>query len=102
MSLTALFMSQQSHLNFFFKHIYHSKTLALTCTLLNAAGTVFFTGVGKPDFAAHKISQTLMAITLMEVRNLTKEEYAANNPVDKIEKRLIFKGRSDAQERKKK
>ena len=61
-TLSALFKSQQSHLNFFFDHIDHSQTLAFTCALLNAAGTVFFTGVGKSGFVAHKISQTLVSL----------------------------------------
>ncbi|XP_027907582.1 probable arabinose 5-phosphate isomerase [Vigna unguiculata] len=192
-ALTTLFKSQQSHLNFFFEHIDHSQTLAFTRALLNATGTVFFIGVGKSGFVAHKISQTLVslgmrsaflspvdvlhgdigilterdvlvllsksgateellhlvpcarakgallialtsvegnalaaacdmavhlplqrelcpfnlvpvtstaiqmvfgdtvAITLMEARNLTKEEYAANHPAGKIGKSLIFK-----------
>jgi len=57
-----LFKSQQSHLNFFFEHIDHSQTLAFTRTLLNATGTVFFIGVGKSGFVAHKISQMLVSL----------------------------------------
>lgn len=61
-SLEALFKSQQSHLNYFFHHIDHSQTLAFTRALLETAGTVFFTGVGKSGFVAHKISQTLVSL----------------------------------------
>ncbi|KAK7378474.1 hypothetical protein VNO80_03916 [Phaseolus coccineus] len=61
-ALTKLFKSQQSHLNFFFDHIDYSQTLAFTRALLNASGTVFFTGVGKSGFVAHKISQTLVSL----------------------------------------
>lgn len=61
-TLSALFKSQQSHLNFFFDHIDHSQTLAFTCALLNAAGIVFFTDVEKSGFVAHKISQTLVSL----------------------------------------
>lgn len=61
-TLVNLFKSQQNHLNFFFDHIDHSQTLAFTRTLLSAAGTIFFTGVGKSGFVAHKISQTLVSL----------------------------------------
>ncbi|KAK7355847.1 hypothetical protein VNO80_15109 [Phaseolus coccineus] len=37
------------------------------------------------------VSGDTVAITLMEARNLTKEEYVANHPVSKIGKSLIFK-----------
>ena len=61
-TLLNLFKSQQNHLNFFFNHIDHSQTLAFTRTLLNSAGTIFFSGVGKSGFVAHKISQTLVSL----------------------------------------
>ncbi|CAK8543606.1 unnamed protein product [Lathyrus sativus] len=61
-TLADLFKSQQNHLNFFFDRIDHSQTLAFTRTLLDASGTVFFTGVGKSGFVAHKISQTLVSL----------------------------------------
>ncbi|XP_027349832.1 probable arabinose 5-phosphate isomerase [Abrus precatorius] len=61
-TLSGLFKSQQSHLNFFFEHIDHSQTLAFTRALLHTAGTVFFTGVGKSGFVANKISQTLVSL----------------------------------------
>lgn len=64
-SLLDLFKSQQSHLNYFFKHLDLSQTLSFTQTLLNSAaggGTIFFTGVGKSGFVANKISQTLVSL----------------------------------------
>ncbi|XP_061343473.1 probable arabinose 5-phosphate isomerase [Gastrolobium bilobum] len=61
-TLADLFKSQQSHLNFFFDNVDHSQTLAFTRALLDAAGTVFFTGVGKSGFVANKISQTLVSL----------------------------------------
>jgi len=61
-TLTDLFKSQQNHLNFFFDRIDHSQTLSFTRALLNTTGTVFFTGVGKSGFVAHKISQTLVSL----------------------------------------
>lgn len=61
-ALLSLFKSQQNHINFFFNNIDHSQTLAFTRTLLNSAGTIFFTGVGKSGFVAHKISQTLVSL----------------------------------------
>ncbi|KAF7804629.1 putative arabinose 5-phosphate isomerase [Senna tora] len=61
-TLLNLFKSQQNLLNFFFNHIDHSQTLAFTRTLLHSAGTIFFSGVGKSGFVAHKISQTLVSL----------------------------------------
>ncbi|XP_054792754.1 probable arabinose 5-phosphate isomerase [Prosopis cineraria] len=61
-ALLSLFKSQQNHINFFFNNIDHSQTLAFTRTLLNSSGTIFFTGVGKSGFVAHKISQTLVSL----------------------------------------
>ncbi|KAJ1416603.1 Sugar isomerase [Sesbania bispinosa] len=61
-TLADLFKAQQNHLNFFFDHIDHSQTLAFTNALLDTAGTVFFTGVGKSGFVANKISQTLVSL----------------------------------------
>ncbi|WJX79014.1 putative arabinose 5-phosphate isomerase [Trifolium repens] len=61
-TLVDLFKSQQNHLNFFFDRIDHSQTLSFTRALLNSTGTVFFTGVGKSGFVAHKISQTLVSL----------------------------------------
>ncbi|XP_057964046.1 probable arabinose 5-phosphate isomerase [Malania oleifera] len=60
--LLNLFKSQQKYLNFFFQNLNHSQTLAFTQTLLNARGTIFFTGVGKSGFVAQKISQTLVSL----------------------------------------
>ncbi|KAK2998393.1 hypothetical protein RJ639_022954 [Escallonia herrerae] len=60
--LLALFKSQQKYLNHFFHHLDLAKNLAFTHTLLNAAGTIFFTGVGKSGFVANKISQTLVSL----------------------------------------
>ncbi|KAK7245359.1 hypothetical protein RIF29_40199 [Crotalaria pallida] len=61
-TLISLFKSQQNHLNFFFNNIDHSQTLSFTRLLLATSGTVFFTGVGKSGFVAHKISQTLVSL----------------------------------------
>lgn len=61
-TLSDLFKSQQNHLNYFFTHIDHSQTLSFTRALLDSPGTVFFTGVGKSGFVAHKISQTLISL----------------------------------------
>ena len=61
-TLADLFRTQQRHLNFFFDRMDHSQTLAFTRALLHAAGTIFFTGVGKSGFVANKISQTLVSL----------------------------------------
>ncbi|KAI3412832.1 uncharacterized protein J3R85_016841 [Psidium guajava] len=67
-TLLNLFKSQQSHLNFFFQHLDLPQTLRFTQTLLlkssssGGGGTIFFTGVGKSGFVAHKISQTLVSL----------------------------------------
>ncbi|XP_010262341.1 PREDICTED: probable arabinose 5-phosphate isomerase [Nelumbo nucifera] len=60
--LLNLFKSQQKYLNFFFQNLDLSQTLTFTQTLLNAKGTIFFTGVGKSGFVAQKISQTLVSL----------------------------------------
>ncbi|CAL5404071.1 unnamed protein product [Camellia sinensis] len=60
--LLSLFKSQQKYLNFFFQNLDLSQTLAFTQTLLNAKGTIFFSGVGKSGFVARKISQTLVSL----------------------------------------
>ncbi|PON81748.1 Phosphosugar isomerase [Trema orientale] len=61
-TLLSLFRTQQDHLNFFFQNLDISQTLAFTKTLLDSAGTVFFSGVGKSGFVARKISQTLVSL----------------------------------------
>ncbi|XAR53583.1 Arabinose-5-phosphate isomerase [Bertholletia excelsa] len=61
-NLLDLFKSQQKYLDFFFQNLDLSQTLAFTQTLLNAKGTIFFSGVGKSGFVAHKISQTLVSL----------------------------------------
>ncbi|XP_057470787.1 probable arabinose 5-phosphate isomerase [Actinidia eriantha] len=61
-SLLSLFKSQQKYLNFFFHNLDLSQTLAFTQTLLNAKGTIYFSGVGKSGFVARKISQTLVSL----------------------------------------
>lgn len=70
-TLLNLFKSQQSHLNFFFQNLDLHQTLSFTQTLLKSScgdggggggGTIFFTGVGKSGFVAHKISQTLVSL----------------------------------------
>ncbi|KAK4744093.1 hypothetical protein SAY87_010405 [Trapa incisa] len=64
-TLLNLFKAQQGHLNYFFQHLDLSQTLAFTKALLrfsSLGGTVFFTGVGKSGFVAHKISQTLVSL----------------------------------------
>ncbi|XP_043719027.1 probable arabinose 5-phosphate isomerase [Telopea speciosissima] len=60
--LLNLFKCQQKYLNFFFQNLDLSQTLSFTQTLLNAKGTIFFTGVGKSGFVAQKISQTLISL----------------------------------------
>ncbi|XP_059628551.1 probable arabinose 5-phosphate isomerase [Cornus florida] len=61
-NLLKLFKSQQNYLNYFFQNLDLSQTLTFTQTLLNAKGTIFFTGVGKSGFVAQKISQTLVSL----------------------------------------
>ncbi|GFZ05959.1 sugar isomerase (SIS) family protein [Actinidia rufa] len=61
-SILSLFKSQQKYLNFFFQNLDLSQTLAFTQTLLNAKGTIYFSGVGKSGFVARKISQTLVSL----------------------------------------
>ncbi|XP_051136443.1 probable arabinose 5-phosphate isomerase [Andrographis paniculata] len=60
--LLDLFKCQQNYLNHFFQNLDLSQTLAFTQALLNADGTIFFTGVGKSGFVAQKISQTLVSL----------------------------------------
>ncbi|KAF8388239.1 hypothetical protein HHK36_026905 [Tetracentron sinense] len=60
--LLSLFKSQQKYLNFFFQNLDQTQTLTFTQTLLNAKGTIFFTGIGKSGFVAQKISQTLVSL----------------------------------------
>ncbi|KAL6583695.1 putative arabinose 5-phosphate isomerase [Orobanche minor] len=60
--LLNLFKCQQKYLNHFFQNLDLSQTLTFTQTLLNAKGTIFFTGVGKSGFVAQKISQTLVSL----------------------------------------
>lgn len=60
--LLNLFKSQQKYLNFFFQNLNLTQTLTFTQTLLNAKGTIFFSGVGKSGFVAQKISQTLVSL----------------------------------------
>ncbi|GAV63938.1 CBS domain-containing protein/SIS domain-containing protein [Cephalotus follicularis] len=62
--LINLFKSQQNYLNYFFSHLDLSHTLTFTHTLLSSRGTIFFTGVGKSGFVAHKISQTLISLSI--------------------------------------
>ncbi|KAG8378664.1 hypothetical protein BUALT_Bualt07G0008800 [Buddleja alternifolia] len=60
--LLNLFKCQQKYLNHFFQNLDLTQTLAFTQTLLNAKGTIFFSGVGKSGFVAQKISQTLVSL----------------------------------------
>ncbi|CAM8971255.1 hypothetical protein QQ045_030151 [Rhodiola kirilowii] len=60
--LLNLFKSQQKYLNYFFQNLDLTQTLAFTQILLDASGTIFFTGVGKSGFVAQKISQTLVSL----------------------------------------
>lgn len=60
--LLNLFKCQQNYLNHFFQNLDLSQTLNFTQTLLNAKGTIFFSGVGKSGFVAMKISQTLVSL----------------------------------------
>ncbi|KAG5532968.1 hypothetical protein RHGRI_027272 [Rhododendron griersonianum] len=62
--LLTLFKTQQSYLNHFFHHLSLPQTLLFTQTLLNSTGTIFFSGVGKSGFVAHKISQTLASLSI--------------------------------------
>ncbi|KAL5718837.1 arabinose-5-phosphate isomerase [Ranunculus cassubicifolius] len=61
-NLLDLFKSQQKYINYFFQNLNLSQSLAFTQTLLNAKGTIFFSGVGKSGFVAQKISQTLVSL----------------------------------------
>ncbi|GFP88466.1 probable arabinose 5-phosphate isomerase [Phtheirospermum japonicum] len=60
--LLNLFQCQQKYLNHFFQNLDLTQTLTFTQTLLDAKGTIFFTGVGKSGFVAQKISQTLVSL----------------------------------------
>lgn len=60
--LLNLFKCQQKYLNHFFQNLDLSQTLTFTETLLNAEGTIFFSGVGKSGFVGQKISQTLVSL----------------------------------------
>lgn len=60
--LLKLFKAQQNYLNHFFQNLDLSQTLSFTQTLLNAKGTIYFTGVGKSGFVSQKISQTLVSL----------------------------------------
>lgn len=61
-NLLNLFRSQQKYINFFFQNLDISQTLVFTQTLLNATGTIFFSGVGKSGFVSQKISQTFVSL----------------------------------------
>ncbi|PKI40693.1 hypothetical protein CRG98_038948 [Punica granatum] len=64
-TLLNLCKAQRGHLNYFFKHLNFSQTVAFTQSLLrfsSLGGTIFFSGVGKSRFVAHKISQTLVSL----------------------------------------
>lgn len=61
-NLMNLFKAQQKYLNHFFQNLDLSQTLTFAHTLLNAKGTIIFTGVGKSGFVAQKISQTLVSL----------------------------------------
>lgn len=61
-NLMNLFKAQQKYLNHFFQNLDLSQTLTFAHALLNAKGTIFFTGVGKSGFVAQKISQTLVSL----------------------------------------
>ncbi|KAM7254353.1 hypothetical protein ACFE04_032035 [Oxalis oulophora] len=63
-SLSNLFKSQQTLLNYFFSNLSISQTLAFTQTLLSTPGTIYFTGVGKSGFVANKIAQTLTSFSI--------------------------------------
>ncbi|TMW97047.1 probable arabinose 5-phosphate isomerase [Solanum lycopersicum] len=60
--LLKLFKAQQNYLNHFFQNLDLSQTLNFTQTLLNAKGSIYFTGVGKSGFVSQKISQTLVSL----------------------------------------
>ncbi|KAL3628940.1 putative arabinose 5-phosphate isomerase [Castilleja foliolosa] len=60
--LLNLFKCQQKYLNHFFQNLDLTQTLTFTQALLEAKGTIFFTGVGKSGFVAQKISQTLVSL----------------------------------------
>ncbi|XP_031482482.1 probable arabinose 5-phosphate isomerase [Nymphaea colorata] len=62
LSLRDLFQTQKRYLDYFFQNLDLSQTHLFTRTLLDAKGTIFFTGVGKSGFVAQKISQTLVSL----------------------------------------
>ncbi|KAJ0965360.1 hypothetical protein J5N97_026498 [Dioscorea zingiberensis] len=57
-----LFEAQQHLLNHFFDNLDLSQAHGFAQALLDAPGSVFFTGVGKSGFVAHKIAQTLASL----------------------------------------
>lgn len=60
--LSLLFKSQQHHLNHFFDSLDLSQAQSFAQCLLSAPSAIFFTGVGKSGFVAHKLSQTLASL----------------------------------------
>lgn len=57
-----LFENQQRHLNHFFDNLDLSQAQDFTQALLDAPGAIFFSGIGKSGFVAHKLSQTLASL----------------------------------------
>ncbi|KAH0462669.1 hypothetical protein IEQ34_010244 [Dendrobium chrysotoxum] len=60
--LGVLFENQQCHLNHFFDNLDLGQAQAFAQALIDAPGAVFFSGIGKSGFVAHKLSQTLASL----------------------------------------
>ncbi|KAL0903304.1 hypothetical protein M5K25_027673 [Dendrobium thyrsiflorum] len=60
--LGVLFENQQRHLNHFFDNLDLVQAQAFAQALIDAPGAVFFSGIGKSGFVAHKLSQTLASL----------------------------------------
>lgn len=60
--LGVLFENQRRHLDHFFDNIDLGEAQAFTQALLEAPGAVFFSGIGKSGFVAHKLSKTLASL----------------------------------------
>lgn len=60
--LSVLFENQRRHFDHFFDNIDVGEAQTFTQALLDAPGAVFFSGIGKSGFVAHKLSQTLASL----------------------------------------
>ncbi|MCO5582399.1 hypothetical protein L7F22_036294 [Adiantum nelumboides] len=73
--LEFLFSEQQKYLHFFFTYLDYVQDHAFTLLCFQARGSIFFVEVGKSNFIAQKISQTLVS---------TGTKAASLNPTDAL------------------